>query len=99
MYVYLLFCVVLHLCMYVACQESMWVSQTHDTFLMYADSEKEMDGWIDAIIRVLYEVGVAVSVSVWVGVTLHLHYMEPVGHKGLMCGECEWVECVNWSKV
>ena len=34
----------------------MSVSQTHDTFLMYADSEKEMDGWIDAIIRVLYEV-------------------------------------------
>lgn len=56
----------------IACQESMSVSQTHDTFLMYADSEKEMDGWIDAIIKVLYEVGVAVLVSAWVGVALYL---------------------------
>lgn len=60
----------------------MSVSQTHDTFLMYADSEKDMDSWIDAIIKVLYEVGVAVLVSVWgcvaafvsvwVGVALYL---------------------------
>lgn len=44
----------------------MSVSQTHDTFLMYAESEKEMDGWIDAIIMVLYEVGLVVFVSMWV---------------------------------
>ena len=44
----------------------MSVSQTHDTFLMYADSEKEMDGWIDAIIMVLYEVGLVALVPAWV---------------------------------
>lgn len=43
----------------------MSVSQTHDTFLMYADSEKDMDGWINAIIMVLYEVGVAACGWAW----------------------------------
>ena len=38
------------------CNEAQPVSQTHDTFQMYAESEKEMDSWIDAIVRVLYEV-------------------------------------------
>lgn len=57
----------------------MSVSQTHDTFLMYADSEKEMDGWIDAIIMVLYEVGLVALVPawVWMGVVLYL-LVEPV---------------------
>ena len=32
------------------------MSATHDTFLMFADSEKDMDSWIDAINCILYEV-------------------------------------------
>lgn len=39
----------------VSCNELLSVSQTHDTFQMCADSEKDMDSWIDAINRVLYE--------------------------------------------
>ena len=56
----------MYVCMYVvvysihcipaACNELLSVSQTHDTFHMFADSEKDMDSWIDAINRVLYEV-------------------------------------------
>ena len=77
---------------HVACNELLSVSQTHDTFQMCADSEKDMDSWIDAINRVLYEVCVCVCVCVCVRVCVCV----------CMCARvhvCVYVCVVRWVDV